>query len=286
VNKWLTDQAPWHLKGDETLAQRRSIVRTLLESLYILAHFVLPLMPDATNELFARLGTKPTNIPQLIKVGWSGLAVESAVTAGNPLFPRIGENRFEKKDEKKAAEGAKAPAKPAAKAAVSSAIDVSRLDLRVGRIVSVELHPQADHLYVEQIDVGEAKPRQVCSGLAKFIPLDEMKNRLVVVICNMKATNFRGVRSEAMVMASNSDDNTKVELVDPPATAAPGTPIKAEGFVGSPDDELNPKLKIFETVKPDLKSNANRVACYKGVALKAADFGECTTKTLANAQLG
>jgi len=52
--------------------------------------------------------------------------------------------------------GAK-PAKPAA----NTAIDISRFDLRVGKILEVQKHPAADSLYVEQIDVGEEKPRTV-----------------------------------------------------------------------------------------------------------------------------
>ena len=47
------------------------------------------------------------------------------------------------------------------KAAANTAIDITRLDLRVGKIIAVEKHPNADSLYVEQIDVGEEKPRTV-----------------------------------------------------------------------------------------------------------------------------
>jgi aminoacyl tRNA synthase complex-interacting multifunctional protein 1 len=53
-------------------------------------------------------------------------------------------------------------------------VDVSRLDFRVGKIIEVNLHPGADTLYVEQIELGEEKPRTVCSGLVKFIPIEEM----------------------------------------------------------------------------------------------------------------
>ena len=53
-------------------------------------------------------------------------------------------------------------------------MDVSRLDLRVGRIVTAEKHPDADSLYVEQVDVGEAAPRTVVSGLVKHIPIDQV----------------------------------------------------------------------------------------------------------------
>jgi tRNA-binding EMAP/Myf-like protein len=53
-----------------------------------------------------------------------------------------------------------APAKPN-KEAEEPRIDM--LDIRVGRIVSVQQHPNADALYLEEIDVGEEKPRQVMS---------------------------------------------------------------------------------------------------------------------------
>jgi methionine--tRNA ligase beta chain len=164
-------------------------------------------------------------------------------------------------------------------------IDISRIDFRVGKILSVERHPQADHLFVEQIDIGNPNPVQVCSGLAKFIPIEEMKDRLLVVIANMKPTNFRGVKSEAMVLAAASDDGNKVELVDPPKNSLPGTRISVVGFDGTPETQLNPKLKIFETVKPDLRSNGDLTACYKGIPLRTSE-GNCTVKSLSNSQLG
>ena len=58
--------------------------------------------------------------------------------------------------------------KPAKAATANAAIDITRLDLRVGKIVQVEKHPDADSLYVEQIDVGEEKPRTV---LQMILPL-------------------------------------------------------------------------------------------------------------------
>lgn len=65
-------------------------------------------------------------------------------------------------------------------------IDVGRLDLRIGKIVDVKKHPDADSLYVEQIDCGEANPRTVVSGLVNHIPIEEMQNRIVMVLCNLK----------------------------------------------------------------------------------------------------
>lgn len=44
---------------------------------------------------------------------------------------------------------------------ISTPVDVGRLDLRVGKILNATKHPNADALYVETIDVGEEKPRNV-----------------------------------------------------------------------------------------------------------------------------
>ncbi len=71
------------------------------------------------------------------------------------------------------------PAKPASeskvKATAEPQISITRLDIRVGLITSAKKHPDADSLYVEEIDVGEGQTRTVVSGLVKYIPLEEMQ---------------------------------------------------------------------------------------------------------------
>lgn len=61
------------------------------------------------------------------------------------------------------------------KAAVEQEITITRLDIRVGLITKAQKHPDADSLYVEEIDVGESQPRTVVSGLVKYIPIEEMQ---------------------------------------------------------------------------------------------------------------
>ena len=68
----------------------------------------------------------------------------------------------------------------------------------------------ADALYLEKIECGEEKPRQVISGLVKHIPIEEMQNRPVIILCNLKPAKMRGIVSEAMVMCASTPD--KVEF--------------------------------------------------------------------------
>lgn len=59
----------------------------------------------------------------------------------------------------------------------------------------------------------------------------------------------------------------QVELCEPPAGAAIGERVSVAGFPGEPDEQLNPKKKVFEQVQPDLKTSDDLTACYKGVPL-------------------
>lgn len=67
-----------------------------------------------------------------------------------------------------------------------SVIDVRKLDFRIGKIIDINKHPDADSLYVEKIDCGEEKPRTVVSGLVNHVPIDEMRDRIVMILANLK----------------------------------------------------------------------------------------------------
>ncbi|XP_042222668.1 aminoacyl tRNA synthase complex-interacting multifunctional protein 1-like [Homarus americanus] len=186
-----------------------------------------------------------------------------------------GDKKSEKKEKKAGGGGGKKQEE--------GPVDVSRLDFRVGRIVSAKKHPDADTLYVSQVDVGEEKIRTVISGLVRHIPLEEMQNRVVVLLCNLKPANMRGIASEAMIMCASTPD--KVEILAPPAGSQPGDLIEFEGYTRNPDAVLNPKKKIFETCAPDLKTDANKVAMYKGIPFTVPGKGIVLSQTMSNVQI-
>ena len=74
----------------------------------------------------------------------------------------------------------------------------------------------------------------------------------------------------------------KVEILVPPSGARPGDRVTFEGFPGTPDKEMNPKKKIWETVAPDLTVNAEKVAVYKGVPFVVSGKGPVLSPSLVN----
>eukprot|EP00252_Welwitschia_mirabilis_P007445 TRINITY_DN1880_c0_g1_i1.p1 TRINITY_DN1880_c0_g1~~TRINITY_DN1880_c0_g1_i1.p1 ORF type:complete len:813 (-),score=184.82 TRINITY_DN1880_c0_g1_i1:280-2718(-) len=175
-------------------------------------------------------------------------------------------------------------AKGSTAAAKDLPVTVARLDIRVGLIKKVQKHPDADSLYVEEIDVGEASPRTVVSGLVKYIPIEDMQNRKVCVLCNLKPATMRGIKSQAMVLAASNGDHTIVELVSPPENAPIGERLTFPGFEGEPDDVLNPKKKVWETILPDLQTSSDLVACYKSVPFTTS-VGVCKVSSISSGSI-
>uniref|UniRef100_A0A7S4N203 tRNA-binding domain-containing protein n=1 Tax=Odontella aurita TaxID=265563 RepID=A0A7S4N203_9STRA len=145
-------------------------------------------------------------------------------------------------------------------------LDISALDIRVGRIIKAWEHEEAEKLYCEEVDVGEESgPRKIASGLRHFYKLEEMQDRRVLVLCNLKARNLVGFPSHGMVMCASNADHTAVEFAVPPEGAKIGERVIFEGHEGEPEPENKvAKKKMFEKLAPDLKTDGDGVVNWKG----------------------
>lgn len=131
------------------------------------------------------------------------------------------------------------------------------IDLRVGFIEKAIKHPNADSLYVSTMNVGEAEPRTICSGLVKYYKLEEMQQRHVVVFSNLKKVKMRGIDSLGMVLCASTEEGG-VQFIEPPQGSKPGDRVFVEGFGDiQPEKQLNPKKKVWETIQPSFTTDEN-----------------------------
>ncbi len=152
--------------------------------------------------------------------------------------------------------------------------DVSKLDVRVGTILSAEEHPEADSLYVEQIDLGEEEgPRTIVSGLKKYVTVDEIIGKKVLVLANLKARNMRGIKSHGMLLCASNADHTEVEPLTAPAEAVNGERVyfgdDQEQGEAANGNQLQ-KKKLWEACQPLLKTDAEGVANFDGAAMNTS----------------
>lgn len=220
--------------------------------------------------------------------------------AAKDTAPADSKKPAELTEEEKTARAEAAKAKKAAKAKAKAEQQAKQqaaavppnpgmIDFRVGFIQKAVKHPDADSLYMSTIDMGDAEgPRTVCSGLVRYIPLEEMQERYVVVVANLKPVSMRGVKSCAMVLCA-SNENT-VEFVNPPAGSKPGEKIFFEGYNSVPEKQLNPKKKIWEAVQPGFSTTENFEVTYTAEGKEPArlvnEKGElCKNSTLVKADV-
>jgi methionyl-tRNA synthetase len=101
--------------------------------------------------------------------------------------------------------------------------DFSRLDLRVGKILEVAEHPKADKLYVLKVDIGD-RVIQLVAGIKNcYSPLD-LEGRLIVVLANLEPKVLRGIESQGMLLAAQSQE--KIVLISPEKEIEPGSIIR------------------------------------------------------------
>uniref|UniRef100_A0A7S4RE12 methionine--tRNA ligase n=2 Tax=Ditylum brightwellii TaxID=49249 RepID=A0A7S4RE12_9STRA len=303
INGYLTEQAPWHMKGDERAEERQIIVRATLEAVYAAAHLLLPFIPGGASIIFRKLGTEPVLLTGLnsdlrnLKVGtsinvgdvlYSKLLSEADKLSAEDAAKKKAESYAEaqkRKKEKKAKEIAKSKAGQKASASADQP-DFTKMEIRVGEIKKIWLHPEADKLFCEEIDCGEESgPREIASGLRGHYELSEMEGKKVLVVCNLKASKIVGFSSNGMVLAAKGDDGAKVELVTPPEDAAVGERVFIDGLSGDPFSSAQvKKKKVWDTVAKKFKTNDEGVATWDGKEIKTS-AGPCSAATLAGAPI-
>jgi len=118
------------------------------------------------------------------------------------------------------------------------------LNLKVAKILEVKDHPDADKLYVLQIDLG-AEKRQLVAGLKGHYSKEELKNKKIIVLTNLKYAKLRGIESQGMLLAGEDKKNVGILTLK---DAQPGTQVGINDLENSNEQltfEQFSKLKII-----------------------------------------
>jgi len=197
-NQYFDAVAPWSLIGTDK-ARCATVLHVSLFISKALAVLAWPFMPFSSESVWKQLRLDGT----IEQIGWQGVEV--------PL--REGE-KMEK------------PAPQFAKVEVTSSGDFQEfaaLDLRVGKVLEVSAHPNADKLYMMKVDIG--RPITMISGLKEFYTADELRKKTLVVVTNLEPATIRGVKSEGMLLAA--EEGKRLALLTPEKDLPAGTPVSS-----------------------------------------------------------
>ncbi|NDV24817.1 methionine--tRNA ligase [Desulfovibrio sp. JC022] len=221
LNKYIDTTQPWALYKEENMSRLGTVMYVLLENMRKIAVHLWPVMPDASEQMLAQLGIKfapeKVNLQGEIDV-WGLLDPGSEVAKKSNLFPRVELSKEEPAPKKKEAKKSKKQSKQV-KEEIPGVIefpDFQKVDMRVGTVLSVAKHPDADKLLLVKIDTGEDEPRQVVAGLAEFFKPEDLEGRQVVVVVNLKPRKLRGEVSQGMILAVRNGEEMQLLSVSAP----------------------------------------------------------------------
>ena len=169
----------------------------------LLAHSIAPF-----KALFSRID--PKKIEEMVNASKEDLVAEASKSQGN-------------KSQHQSAPG-KDNAEVEPIAAEIAYDDFAKIDLRIARIVTAELVPDADKLLKLQLDIG-GETRQVFAGIRAAYNPDDLVGKLTVMVANLAPRKMRFGMSEGMVLAAGPGGKD-LYILEPNAGAAPGMRVK------------------------------------------------------------
>ncbi|MHC1586574.1 MAG: methionine--tRNA ligase [Candidatus Hecatellaceae archaeon] len=205
ANKYFNDKAPW-----KAVSTRRDEASTTLyvaaQAVAALSAMLEPLTPETAASIRGMLNL---SLEEALKEAPAG----RGIVKPKPLFRKISMQEVEGK-----LRGGRLE-----EAGLATPEDLARLGLRVAKIIEVEEVPGAKKLYKIKLDLGGGLTRQTVAGLKPHYKPEELLNRLIVVVSNMKPTKLMGVESEVMLLAA--DDGETVAVLTPDRPVKPGSKV-------------------------------------------------------------
>ena len=215
-NKYLADEEPWKaIKTDPERVQ--TILYVALQIAAALAVVSEPFLPWSSKKLKTMLRLESPTWTS-VQGGDSLLKPAHQIGEASLLFAKIEDSEIEFQLEKLAQSKlanllAKKVVEPQ-KETVSFE-DFSKLDIRVGTIISAEKMPKAKKLLVLQVDTG-VDVRTIVSGIAETFTAEEVVGKRVTVLINLAPRALRGVESQGMILMTETPEG-KLVFVSPDA---------------------------------------------------------------------
>jgi methionyl-tRNA synthetase len=197
ANQYFDAKAPWDLVKTDHAACGTAL-HVALRVARSLAVLMAPMVPASSSRAWKALGYDTDVHAARWDDALEDISAGQALRVGKPLFAKI-ELGFTRQ------------AGPA-----------DALDVRVARILEVKDHPNADKLYVLEVDLG-AERRQIVAGIRGHYRADDLRGRKITVLANLQPAKLRGIASNGMLLAA--EDASRVALVLPPEEADVGTQV-------------------------------------------------------------
>jgi methionyl-tRNA synthetase len=227
ADKFIVEQAPWKLaraENDESQLQLDVALGTAAEAVRVATALLAPILPESAAKIWSQLGmTTKLDDLRFDTLQWGQFPSEQKIGDIAAVFPRIEAalaiEQMRVLEHEVGLHQAALLGKPAEKeppsgiSPIAPSItidDFTKIDLRVGQVISAEPVKGADKLLHLKVDIGEPEPRTIVAGIAQAYKRDELVGRRVVIVANLEPRKLRGITSQGMIVAASLEGGRPV----------------------------------------------------------------------------
>ncbi len=218
TNRYLERKQPWTLAKQSDPRPLHGVLYVAAEALRVISALLFPVMPERMTVLRQALGIT-TVAPQLDRLKHVGELVSGQpVTDTGALFPRIkplvtAATEELKMETDQPSPTASPPVPPALEEGLIDYAHFAQVELHTARVVAAETIPDATKLLKVDVMIGEER-RQLVAGIAMHYSPEELLDKTVIVVTNLKPAVLRGVKSEGMLLAATKGESLRLITVD------------------------------------------------------------------------
>ena len=216
-NKYLTDTEPWKI-FEENPERVKGIIHNSVQIVANISILCEPFIPFTSKKI-----RKLLNISD---IHWSN-ARSSIVNAGHEIsgkahiFSKIEDKAIEDQIKKLKLNDENDKIMPQKN--IIEFDDFTKVDLRVGTVIEAENIPKSDKLLKLKVDTG-LDQRTILSGISKYYSPDEIINKKVMVLINLKPRKMMGFESEGMLLLADDGDGN-LSLMQPDSDISDGAVV-------------------------------------------------------------
>ena len=229
VNQFIDSEKPWELAKHTDQSERlHRVCSDALRAFRDLTVLLAPVLPATAAKVADFLNQGAPTWAQLKEPLPEGHRIKNYQHLLQRVDTKQVDALFELEPPSAPAPTAGAVASPKPSADASIGIDeFTRVELRIARIASAERVEGSTKLLKLMLDIGEAQPRQVFSGIAAHYDPADLSGKLTVMVANLAPRKMKFGISEGMVLAaSGAADQDGIFLLEPHAGAVPGMLVR------------------------------------------------------------
>lgn len=194
LNRYIVESEPWNLaKSKENISILSGILKTLLRGILSVNTLLSPIIPDSSEKVNKICNFSGTGL------GWQDPGENIEINNAEQLFPRVDIEDFFADNASK--ENNKMDQEPNTEGMIEFD-DFKKVEMVVALVLQAQKVQDTEKLIQLKVDTG-TEERTLVAGVALYYQPEDLLNKKIIIVKNLKPVKIRGILSQGMILAAS-----------------------------------------------------------------------------------